>query len=112
VLESHNQIVSVADDDQIARCLPFPPCFHPLIEYVVQIDIRQQRRYYRPLRSAYLCLRPLTFLTDSRLQPFMDQTVYSRVGDTMLDELLRSFVAHVVKGPHDTLPIFSTFPIA
>jgi hypothetical protein len=34
---------------------------------------------------------------------------YPAIGHPVLDELHRPFVAHVIEGSHDTLPIISTF---
>ena len=63
----------------------------------MQIDIRHQRTNYCPLRRPYLCLRPLAILTDSRLQPFRDQTQNPRVGHPVLDEFDGPFVTYLVE---------------
>src|SRR6266852_5108327 len=39
---------------------------------------------HRPLRSSYLCFRPLAFLRHSRLQPFLDQANNAMVGHAVL----------------------------
>src|SRR5258707_216197 len=39
VLETYNQIVGITDDNYVAARHPLPPCFHPLIEHVVQVDV-------------------------------------------------------------------------
>jgi site-specific DNA recombinase len=56
---------------------------------------------HRPLRSAYLGLRPLALLRHSRLQPFLDQAKNAMVGHAVPDTLHRPFVVHLVKEPTD-----------
>ena len=49
----------------------------------MQIDISEQRRNHRSLRSTYLRLRPLATLHHSGFQPFLDQPNDARVGYAM-----------------------------
>src|SRR5580658_1692712 len=63
----------------------------------MQIHIRKQWRNHCSLRRTYLCLRPLTVLRNSGLQPFLDQPQHPAVGHAVLNELQRPFVIHVVK---------------
>ena len=63
----------------------------------MQIDIRQQRRYHRPLWSAHLRLRPFSLFADSCLQPFLDEAQDPLVGDPVLDKPHRPFVTHLVE---------------
>ena len=41
--------------------------------------------------------RPLAIFRNSRLQPFLDQARYPAISHTILDELHRPFMAHVVE---------------
>jgi hypothetical protein len=41
-LAAHDEVVGVADDHYIASRHLLSPCFHPLVERVVQVDVRQQ----------------------------------------------------------------------
>jgi hypothetical protein len=43
VLEPHDEIVRVPDDDRIALCVVLSPVLSPQIEYVVEKYIRQER---------------------------------------------------------------------
>src|SRR5450631_3134786 len=71
--EAHHQIIGVSDDCDIAlRDFPAPD-FDPQVEHIVQVDVRNQRRNHRPLRSSYTRLRPLALLRHPRLQPFLDE---------------------------------------
>jgi hypothetical protein len=73
------------------------PCFRPEIEGIMQIDIGQQWRYYRPLWRTYLTFRPRSVLGYPCLQPFLDQAQYPRIPYSMLHELDNPFVRHVVE---------------
>ena len=43
VLESNNEIVSVAHDNNVTARMPFPPLLNPEVNDVMQVDIREQR---------------------------------------------------------------------
>src|SRR5579872_4939506 len=68
-LESHDGVVHIANHDYLPARTLLPPCFHPQIEYVMQVDVSQQRRSYCPLRRPHLRLRPDTVLRHPGLQP-------------------------------------------
>src|SRR5215472_6655653 len=42
----------ITDDDYVAPCHFLAPGFYPQVEYVMQIDVSQQRRGHRALGSA------------------------------------------------------------
>src|SRR5436853_5399422 len=42
VLEAHDEVVGVAHDDHVTPRLPLPPLVGPLVEDVVQVDVREQ----------------------------------------------------------------------
>src|SRR5712692_8029021 len=75
----------------------------------MQIYVSEQRRSHGSLRRTHFRLRPLAVFRYSRLQPFLNQAKYPTIGHPMLDEPHRPFVAQVIEGKHDTLPIISTF---
>ena len=97
VLESHHDVIGVANDDAVTFRLPLPPLVRPLVEGVMQVDVREQRRYHRPLRRAYLCFRPFPVLGYAGPQPFPDQALYPRVSDPVRDELLQPFMGKIVE---------------
>jgi len=43
VLESHDEVVCVSDNDDIARSISNPPLLYPQVENVVEVHIRKQR---------------------------------------------------------------------
>jgi hypothetical protein len=43
VLKAQHNIVGIPDDYDIARCHFLAPSFHPQIEYVMQVHVREQR---------------------------------------------------------------------
>jgi len=58
-------------------------------------------RHHRPLRSPHLGLRPLPFLRDSGLQPFLDQPQYPGISHAFLDEFCQTPVVEIIeKAPH------------
>src|SRR5579863_2319057 len=63
----------------------------------MQVDVRQQRRNYCPLRRPYLRLRPFPFFRHSRLQPFLDQANDAPVRDPMLEKLHQPFVRNIIE---------------
>src|ERR1019366_2324089 len=97
VLEPQHGVVGIADNDHVPVCPCAPPLVHPKVEDVMQIDVRQQWRNYRPLRRSYLGLLPFPLFRHSRLQPFPDQAKDAPVRDTMLDKLLQPFVRNIIE---------------
>jgi site-specific DNA recombinase len=62
------------------------------------------RRGHRPLRHPQRSLQPLAFLTDPRLQPFLDQTEEARIGHAMLNEPYEPLLRQIVeKAPYVTI---------
>jgi hypothetical protein len=59
VLEAHHDVIGISDDHHVAMCMPSPPLVGPQVKDVVEVDIRQERRYRRPLRRSHLTFRPL-----------------------------------------------------
>src|SRR4051794_9896602 len=65
VLETNDRVVGVAHHDHGAARMAFAPLLGPEIVDVMEIDVRQQRRYDRPLRGAFIAGR----LTPSSTTP-------------------------------------------
>jgi len=65
--------------------------------------------HHRPLRRSHRRLRPLAVLAHPGPQPLADQPEQAFVGHPVFQKSLHPFVAHMVKGTHDTLPTISTF---
>src|ERR671918_142039 len=89
VLESDDEIVGEAHDDQIAAGMPTPPLPDPSVEHVVEVDVGEQRRSRRSLRCSLRRVRPLPALDDSCAQPLLDETQDPLVRYPMLEELLQ-----------------------
>src|SRR5450631_3364790 len=47
-LRSWRTIIGIANRHHIAARYLFPPCLHPQVEHVMQIDVRQQRSDHSP----------------------------------------------------------------
>src|SRR5215469_12332535 len=78
---------SAADDDDIARRFLPPPLVHPDVEDIMQVEICQDRRNHRPLRSPFLCLGPPSLLHHARFQPFLDQADDPLISHSVLHKL-------------------------
>src|SRR5262249_42331697 len=87
VFEPDNKVVSETHDDDLATRVARAPPLNPQVQDIVQVDIRQQRRYRRPLRRAFLIRSPFPVLNDSRSQPLTNQPQDPPVRDPMLEKL-------------------------
>ena len=65
MLESYDGVIRIADDHHLALRIFPAPDVHPEIENVVQVDIREERRNHRTLRTPCLRFRPFAFLHHS-----------------------------------------------
>ena len=71
---------------------------------IMEIHVRQQRRYRGTLRGPLLARGPLPVFEYSGLQPFPDESEHPLVGHTVLQESLHPVVTDSIEGPHNTLP--------
>jgi hypothetical protein len=49
MLKSHDRIVGISDDDEVAGRAPLAPRVNPDVLYVMKIDVGQKRRDHHPL---------------------------------------------------------------
>src|SRR5215470_4647146 len=87
MLKPDNKIVSETHNDDLTTRVARTPPLDPHIQDVVQVDIRQQRRYRCPLRHAFLIRRPFPVLDNPRSQPLTDQPQDPFVRDPVLQKL-------------------------
>ena len=100
MLEARNEVISKTDEDHLSVRLLLSPSLDPEVEYIVQIDIRQQWADAPTLHGSYLTLDSLALLQHASVQPFLDQTHDAPVGYAMLDEPHQpSVIESVVKPP-------------
>src|SRR6266852_3578212 len=88
-VKSNHDVVRESHHDDIAVRLLRTPCLDPQIEYVMKIDVSQQRRGTTALR------RPV--LQHAGAEPFLDQSHDAPVRDPMLDELHQPFVRNRIE---------------
>ena len=81
MFEADDDVVCVAHDDHVARSVPPSPAFGPEIEHVVQVDVGEQRRDYRPLPRSRLTDRDDPVFQEARPKPFLDQAGDALVAD-------------------------------
>jgi len=108
MLESHNEVVGVARDDDLAAPVSPAPLLDPQVEGVMQVDVRQQGRNGCPLRSSFPALRPLPVFHHSRGQPLTYQSQESSVRDPMLNKPQQPPVIDGIEQQLDILPITAT----
>jgi len=92
VLKFQDTIVSIADHNDFSGGSMLPPVLYTKIENVMQVNVREQRRNHRALRSPYYSLRPFSILRDPSPQPLLDQAEYPSISDAVLEELDHPFV--------------------
>src|SRR5580704_15523022 len=96
-LESNDDVVCKAHDDDITVCSFSAPCLNPQVEDVVEVDVGQQRRCTAALRRTFFHPYPLPILQHAGVQPFLDESHNASVRNSMLDELHQLFVRNLVE---------------
>ena len=72
--EPHDEIVRVADQERspLEAGLDLP--LEPIVQHIVQEDVREDRADHTPLRRPLLRVREAPVLEDARVEPFTDQS--------------------------------------
>src|SRR5882672_1033126 len=96
-LESNDDVVSKPHDDYITVGLLSTPRLNPQVEYIVEIDVGQQRRCTAALGRSFFHTYPLSILQHASIQPFLDEPHNASVRNSMLDELHQPFVGNFVE---------------
>src|SRR5690606_30818568 len=86
MLESEHDVVGEPHNDDIAAGLLLPPCLDPEVEYVVEVDVRQQWRRTSALWRTFLHTHSLPILQHACVQPLLDEPHDALVGNPVLDE--------------------------
>jgi hypothetical protein len=81
VLETDDDIIGKAHNDDSTTGMALAPPVCPEIEDVMQVDICQQWRGYRPLGGACLRRHKFSFFHHACFQPLVDKAVYTTVAD-------------------------------
>src|ERR1700732_1140509 len=108
-VKSNHDVVRKTHHDNVAVRPLLTPRLDPQVEYVVKINVGQQRRGTAALGRPFLHPYPLPILQHAGVEPFLDQSHDAPICYPMLDELHQPFVRYRIEGSHDTLPIISTF---
>src|SRR5262249_42605997 len=87
MFKARNVIIRVAHENHVPARFAAPPLLEPEVQDVVQIHVREQRRYCRSLRCPFFALCPTPVLDYSCFQPLLDESQDPLVRDTMLDKL-------------------------
>jgi len=86
MLKADDEVIAVADDDDIPARVTTPPLLSPEVKDVVEVDVREQRAHAPSLGSPFLLTSPLPILEYTGVQPLPDVTHHAPVPDPMLDE--------------------------
>src|SRR6516164_2948540 len=111
MLEAGHQIIGVAHDDHVATGLLPSPAFGPQIEYVVQVDVAEERCDHRTLTGSTVSYGYDPVFEDARLKPFTDQADDALVADPVFQEADQPILVDAAKRRGDRLPIAGIFPI-
>src|SRR5882757_5063032 len=91
-VKSNHDVVRKTHHDLIAVRALLTPCLDPQVEYVMKVDVGQQRRgtaaLGRPLFHSY----PFPILQHAGVEPFLDQSHDAPICYPVLDELHQPFV--------------------
>jgi hypothetical protein len=104
VLKSEHDIIGEADNNHVALRLFLTPRPDPEVEYIMEVDVGQQRRSTATLRRPLFHLYPFPIFQHARVQPFLDEPRYAPVCDPVLDKLDQPFVGDGIERTLDTLP--------
>src|SRR5688500_15501927 len=97
MLETHDEVIRIAHDDDIAGRSRLSPSISPQVEHVVQVDVGQQRANASALYRTFLTARQLPVLQHTGPEPFLDQAHDAPVRHAMLDKLHQPFVIQRVE---------------
>ena len=87
VLEPQDEVIGIAHDVRLAPDLPRSPLARePVVEYMVQVHVRQQRRYHRPLRRPPHEVDLQSRVHGAGVQPLPNQAQHPPVPDPHLQE--------------------------
>src|SRR6516165_7937143 len=86
VVERHHRVISKPDKGAVPREAWLHLRLEPLIEHVVQEDVREARRDYTSLRSALGHAAQESVFDSSCLQPFVDHPSDNAICDSLVEE--------------------------
>ena len=109
MLKADDRIIRITDDHHVTGRRGAAPAMDPQVIHVVQVDVRQDRRNHRPLRSATYTSRYASIFDYADLQPFRDEAQNALVRDAVLEEPDNPIMAHGIKGNGHALPIIGIF---
>ncbi len=86
MFEPGNDVVRVSHDDHFTANISLSPLLDPEVVGVMEVDVGEQRRDHRPLRSPGLTCRQHRSLKNTGLEPLAYQSKDALVADSMFDE--------------------------
>src|SRR5438876_7408847 len=100
-VKAHHDVVRESHHDDIAVRALLTPCLDPQVEYVMKIDVRQERRSTSALGRPFLGPYSFPILQHAGPQPFLDEPHDAPVCNPVLDELHKPFVGNPVEKAFD-----------
>src|SRR5260370_29900307 len=100
-VKAHHDVVRESHDDDVAVRALLTPRLDPQVEYVMKIDVRQNRRGPATLCRPFLLPYSSPILHHAGPPPFLDESHYAPVCNPMLDELHKPFVGKPIEKAFD-----------
>lgn len=97
MLEAPHKVGGLAHEKNLSPGMTPSPVMSLRVQDIMQVEVGQQGRDRRALRSARLDRFPSVLLDDFSLGPLTDQPQQALVRDPMLEELHPPFVTAVVE---------------
>src|SRR6266478_6490194 len=96
-VKSNHDIVRKTNHDDLAVRPLLTPCLDPQVEYVMKVDVGQQRRGTAALGRPFLHPYPFPILQHAGVEPFLDQSHDAPICDPVLDEFHQPFVGKPIE---------------
>src|SRR5919108_2342840 len=96
-LESQHRVICETHDDHVSMRPFASPCLDPQVEYVVKIDVSQQRRSTPALGRPFFHSYSFPILQHAGVQPLLNESHDAPICNPMLDKLDQPFVRKSVE---------------
>src|SRR5215469_1973394 len=86
IVERHQRVVGIPDEGALPSETRSHLILEPLVQHMMQEDVREARRDYTPLRGALGRVAQETIFYGSCFQPFIDHPTDDAVRDSLVKE--------------------------
>src|SRR5882762_4280841 len=96
-VKSNHDVVRKTHHDHIAVRPLLTPCLDPQVEYVMKVDVGQQRRGTAALGRPFFHSYPFPILQHAGVEPFLDQSHDAPICYPVLDDFHQPFVGKPIE---------------